>query len=65
MFEFVLNKVAKRIKELEIWIPIFHLHIQSDERIRKTVLRTVTKEMMDTFQDKFKPGTTEQENRKR
>lgn len=60
MTEYVLSEAEKRIKELEIWIPIFQLHIQSDVRIGRIVLKTITKNMMDNFQEKIIPRTPEQ-----
>jgi hypothetical protein len=61
MVEYVLDKVKKRIKELEIWIPVFMLHIQSDVRIGRILFKPITKEMIDNFQKRLNPSTPEQE----
>jgi hypothetical protein len=47
MTEYVLAKCEESIEELEIWIPIAKLYIQSDVRIGYITLKTITKDFFD------------------
>lgn len=49
MVEHVLSKCKESMQELEIWIPIAMLHIQSEIEIGRITLKTITKEMFDRW----------------
>jgi Apea-like HEPN len=49
MTEYVLTECEKELRELEIWIPVAMLQIQSDIMIGKVTLRTITKELLDPW----------------
>lgn len=49
MVEYVLNKCEEHIQEFEIWIPIAMLHIQSEIKIGRITLKTITKEILDRW----------------
>ncbi|MBA7675689.1 hypothetical protein ES703_83926 [subsurface metagenome] len=46
MADYVINKCEKELKELEIWIPIAMTYIQSEIKIGKIILQTITKDMI-------------------
>jgi len=54
MVEYVLNKCEGKIQELEIWIPIAMLHIQSEIKIGQITLKTITREMFDHWRTEAK-----------
>lgn len=47
MIEYVIDKCLKELKEFEIWMPIATTHIQSEIKIGKIVLKTITRELID------------------
>ncbi len=47
MVEYVLGKCEPNIEELEIWIPIAMLYIQSEVLIGRIVLKPMTKDLFD------------------
>ena len=49
MVKYVLEKAAQAIRDQEIWIPIAELRIQSDFRIGKITLRSITSEMFERW----------------
>lgn len=49
MTEYVLAECEKEMREVEIWIPVAMLSIQSDITIGRVTLKTVTKEMLDPW----------------
>jgi hypothetical protein len=50
MTEYVLSECEKLIKEVEIWIPISLLYIQSPFSFGKVSFRAITKDMMDEWE---------------
>ncbi len=50
MIEYLLAECEKLIKELEIWIPISLLYIQSPFVFGKVTFRAITKAMIDTWE---------------
>lgn len=50
MTEYVLAECEKLVKELEIWIPISQLYIQSPFDFGKITFRAITKAMMDDWE---------------
>lgn len=56
--EFILSECEKQIKEVEIWIPISHLHIESPFILGKITFKTITKEFMDEYENLLIPKTT-------
>lgn len=50
MTEFLIAKCEERLKELEIWIPIAMTYVQSEIKIGKVVIKSITKNMIDQWQ---------------
>lgn len=49
MVDYVLSKSEANIQELEIWIPIAELYIQSEIKIGRVTLKTIKKEMFECW----------------
>ncbi|MCX9087745.1 MAG: HEPN domain-containing protein [Candidatus Methanoperedens sp.] len=49
MVDYVLGKSQESIEELEIWIPIAELYIQSEIKIGRVTLRTIKREMFECW----------------
>ena len=56
--EFVLSECEKCIREVEIWIPISHLHIESPFILGKITFKTITKKFMDEYENSYKSEIT-------
>ncbi len=54
MVAYVLSKSEVSIKELEIWIPIAELYIQSEIKIGRVTLKTIKKEMFECWRTVIK-----------
>jgi hypothetical protein len=63
MTEYVLGECEKQIREIEIWIPVFMLHVQSDVRIGRVTLKTVTRAMLDEWRAGYLAQATDDETR--
>jgi hypothetical protein len=63
MTEYVLGECEKQIGEIEIWIPVFMLHVTSDVRIGQVTLRTITREMLDEWRAGYFAQATDDETR--
>lgn len=61
MVDYVLNKSEASIQELEIWIPIAELSVQSEIKIGSVTLKTVKKEMFEYWRTVIE-NETENEN---
>lgn len=53
MTEYVLAECETQIQEIEIWIPVFMLHVQSDVTIGRVTLKTITRTIIDEWRDGF------------
>jgi hypothetical protein len=51
----VLAECEKELKELELWLPIAFLNIESEMTIGRVTLRTVTKEMLEEWFELVRP----------
>lgn len=49
MTQYVLAECEKRVQEIELWLPLAMLYIQSDIQIGRIIVKTVTKEMIDAW----------------
>jgi hypothetical protein len=49
MTRYVLGECEKELREIEVWIPVAMLNVQSDLQFGKVTLRTITKEMLDVW----------------
>jgi hypothetical protein len=49
---FVLREAAKLVKESEIWLPLYKVHLQSELTIGKITFRTLSREMLDACLEK-------------
>ena len=49
MIEYVLAECEREIKEIEIWVPISNLLIESEFTIGKVSFKTVTKPLLDAY----------------
>ncbi|MGA2611357.1 MAG: hypothetical protein ABSH01_28250 [Terriglobia bacterium] len=46
---YVLRECATLVKESEIWIPLFHVYIQTELSVGKIRFKTLTREMLDSY----------------
>jgi hypothetical protein len=53
MIEYVVQLCEKEVVESEIWIPLTHTHIQSEIKIGKIILKTITKELLNEWIDRW------------
>jgi len=49
MVEYVLSRCEASIEDLEVWVPIAMLYVQSETTIGRLTFRTLTKEMFDQW----------------
>lgn len=49
MTEYVLAECEKRLEEVEIWIPVYMLHVQSPFTIGRVTLREITRAIIDEW----------------
>jgi hypothetical protein len=61
MTEYVLRECENRVQDLEIWLPIAATHVQSELRIGKIILKTITRETIDRWRDQCLTDTPEDE----
>ena len=62
MTEFVLPKCEDKIKEIEIWLPVHRLIIESEFSVGKITFKTITTKMIDEWHtEKAKHGIGNQE----
>jgi hypothetical protein len=54
MTDFVLNKCDQEIKEVEIWIPVAQLFIQSEIKLGNIIFKTITRELIDSWSEACK-----------
>jgi hypothetical protein len=47
---FVIGEATTSVRELEIWIPIYSLHVQTPFNVGSVVYKTITREMLDVWQ---------------
>ncbi len=47
--EYVLRECEKQVENLEIWLPIFRLHVQSEFRIGKIEIKSITRGMLEEW----------------
>lgn len=57
--DFVLSKCEENIEDVEIWIPISHLHIESPFSLGNITFKTITKQFMDEYENSLKKNFTE------
>lgn len=50
MTEFVLAQCEEQIQEVELWLPVAWLNIESDIRLGRTTFRTISRRMLDEWQ---------------
>jgi len=50
MTEYVLGECEKQIREMELWMPVAWLQIQSEFSVGRITFKTITRRMMDTWQ---------------
>jgi hypothetical protein len=51
----VLSECEKELREIELWLPVAFLNIESEMTIGKVALRTVTKEMLGEWFELLRP----------
>lgn len=59
MVKYVLGEGEKQIQDIEVWMPIFMLHVQSDLMIGRVTLRTITRKMIDEWRAGYLAQATE------
>jgi len=52
MIEYICQICREKVTESEIWIPLAHTYIQSDIRIGRVILKTITKELLNEWIDR-------------
>ena len=50
MTKYVLARCEEQIQEVELWLPIAWLNIESDIRLGRTTFRTISRRMLDEWQ---------------
>jgi len=58
MTEYVLAECEKQIKEIEVWIPISLLYIQSPFRLGRVNFRAITKRIVDDYEARINEKIT-------
>jgi hypothetical protein len=48
--DFIISEATLNVREIETWIPIYALHVQSAFNIGAVVFKTITREMLDVWQ---------------
>lgn len=48
--DFIISEATLSVREIETWIPIYALHVQSAFNIGTVVFKTITREMLDVWQ---------------
>lgn len=61
MTEYVLGECEKQVREIELWLPVAWLQIQSNFSVGKITFKTITKQMLDTWQARVPPARSPQE----
>ncbi|MDQ1274312.1 MAG: Apea protein [Planctomycetota bacterium] len=59
MTDFVLRKCEEGLKEIEIWIPIALLLIQSEIKLGKIIFKTISKELIDSWSTAWQANNPE------
>jgi hypothetical protein len=54
LVEAVLGECEKRVREIEIWIPVFRLFMETEIQIGGVVFKTIDKEMLDRLEETLK-----------
>ena len=49
--DFIIAEATLSVREIETWIPIYALHVQSPFNIGTVVFKTITREMLDVWQE--------------
>lgn len=49
--DFIIAEATASVREVEIWIPIYALHIQSPFNIGSVVYKSITREMIDAWEE--------------
>ncbi len=57
--KYILEECEKNIEEIEIWIPISHLHIQSPFKLGNITFQCITKSFMDDYENSLKKAFTD------
>ena len=57
--EYILGECEKKIEEIDIWIPISNLHIQSPFKIGDITFQLITKKFMDAYENQLKKAFTD------
>jgi hypothetical protein len=52
--EAVVTECEKRVREIEIWIPVFRLFLETEVQIGRVVFKTITREMLDSHEEILK-----------
>lgn len=61
MVEFVLCECERLIQEIEIWVPIAWLHVQSNIQLGKITFKAITREMLTRWFSQATPARTTDE----
>ncbi|MDD2542285.1 MAG: HEPN domain-containing protein [Desulfuromonadaceae bacterium] len=59
MSEYVLKKCEEGISELEVWVPVAQLHIQSEIKLGKIIFKTITRDLIDSWTAEYKSKNPE------
>lgn len=59
MTDFVLRKCEEELKEIEIWIPVALLLIQSEIKLGNIIFKTISRELIDSWSTAWKSNNPE------
>lgn len=59
MSDYVLKKCEEGISELEVWVPVAQLHIQSEIKLGKIIFKTITRDLIDSWAAEYKSKNPE------
>jgi hypothetical protein len=65
MIVYVSQICEKKVVESEIWIPLTHTHIQSEIKIGRVILKTITKELLNEWIDRWDMNAETKERSKK
>lgn len=51
--EYVIQRCSKRLRRIEIWVPVYKVHAEEDITIGSCVLRTITEQMLEEWEQYF------------
>ncbi len=60
MTDYVLRECEKRLEDVEVWVPVYMLHVQSPLTVGRVTLREITRAMLDEWHGRLLTGVPEE-----